>query len=427
MSMIGAANIARETRIQLFLAAAGKGLESEIRTLLLECADEVDVNAEASEENIAIILAARVDVNAKDGNGNSAITLAAMSGHHSIVALLTDCPSVDVNAKTNKGYTAITVAALKGHHSIVAILADCSRVDMNTKNNRGSSAITFAALEGHHSIVAMLADCPRVDVDAKGARGTTAIFAAAWNGYHSTVDLLAEAGAMLGNPFGTKTLQHVVSDTSPEKKAATLAVLIKHGCSSNADIPLPDDFQSKYYFQDGQGKFYKRNVTEQIWINRKELILCLNYVFNWSVENQVKAEVYRTLPSDLTGVGRFVASCFFDVAGGDFGNGIARLITQYCSGFDASKSPFAFRGQPEYGKLPDNYHRCSGCLERKKKGRKSKKPALRDCASCGVVRYCGEECQKNDWERHKENCKLWTEEKEKKMMKEKGNGTKGGS
>jgi hypothetical protein len=49
--------------------------------------------------------------------------------------------------------------------------------------------------------------------------------------------------------------------------------------------------------------------------------------------------------------------------------------------------------------------------------------ALRSCASCGVVSYCGKECQKADWKRHKERCKIWTEEKKKKM-KEQASGKK---
>jgi hypothetical protein len=60
---------------------------------------------------------------------------------------------------------------------------------------------------------------------------------------------------------------------------------------------------------------------------------------------------------------------------------------------------------PEYGKLPDNAQRCRGCLEEKES------KVLGSCASCGVVRYCGRECQKEDWKRHKENCKIWSKEK----------------
>jgi hypothetical protein len=55
-----------------------------------------------------------------------------------------------------------------------------------------------------------------------------------------------------------------------------------------------------------------------------------------------------------------------------------------------SKSPFALRGKVEFGKLPDNAHRCSNCLVKKEI------KALLSCASCGGVRYRGKECQKTD-------------------------------
>jgi hypothetical protein len=133
----------------------------------------------------------------------------------------------------------------------------------------------------------------------------------------------------------------------------------------------------------------------------------LNSVYNWSVQNQDESEYYRTLPSDLTGAGYFVAHICFHVDGGYFANRICRLIVQYYGGFDASKSHFALRGMPEYGKLPDNAQRCSYCQKKKEE---SNVTVLRGCASCGVVHYCGQECQKADWKRHKESCKIWSEE-----------------
>jgi hypothetical protein len=204
-----------------------------------------------------------------------------------------------------------------------------------------------------------------------------------------------------------------VSTPSPEEKVAVRAVLKKHGVIN--DI-IPSGFQSRYYFNDGKGELYLKNVKYQRWINRKELILCLDYLYNWSVANQVEAEVCRTLPPALTNVGTFICRCWFDCAGGGnnnnaaadtLGNGVGRLIMQFYGGFDASKSHFALRGKPAYGKCPDNAARCSGCLEKKES------KALHACSSCGVVRYCGKGCQKTDWKRHKKSCAIWSKEKKK--------------
>ncbi|TKW56577.1 hypothetical protein CTA1_3516 [Colletotrichum tanaceti] len=46
--------------------------------------------------------------------------------------------------------------------------------------------------------------------------------------------------------------------------------------------------------------------------------------------------------------------------------------------------------------------RCAGCgsLEGGDGG------ALKSCTACGVARYCGKECQKEDWKTHKNDCKI---------------------
>ncbi|WQF88417.1 Putative Zinc finger, MYND-type [Colletotrichum destructivum] len=46
--------------------------------------------------------------------------------------------------------------------------------------------------------------------------------------------------------------------------------------------------------------------------------------------------------------------------------------------------------------------RCAGCgsLEGEDGG------ALKSCTACGVARYCGKECQKEDWKTHKNDCKI---------------------
>jgi hypothetical protein len=198
-------------------------------------------------------------------------------------------------------------------------------------------------------------------------------------------------------------------------------MLKKHGVVSHN---VPSNYQSKYYFQDGQGKFYIRNLKYQRWLNHRTLLLSLYRTYQWSLANQIEDDARRTLPHKLSDVGKFICQCWFDVAGGGndmnnmadtIGNGIGRLIMQFYGGFDASKSPFALRGKLEYGKLPDNAPRCSNCLEVKKESK-----ALSSCASCGKVRYCGRVCQKADWKRHKESCKKWSEEKKKMKMKKAG-------
>jgi hypothetical protein len=278
--------------------------------------------------------------------------------------------------------------------------------------------VVLAADPGHASIVRELLEYEVIDVNAANLGVNTAVMLAADKCHDSIVDMLAEAGVILSIHQSQYSLHEIVSTSSkasPEKKAATLAVLKKHGITSSN---VPVGFQSKYYFEDGEGRFYKRNVKYQRWLNRRMLLLALFRTYQWSLANQVEDDARRTLPPSLSKVGRFVCQCWFDCAGGGkdinaaadtLGNRIGRLIMQFYGGFDASKCPFALRGTPEYGKLPDKAHRCSGCLEAKKESKD-----LRSCASCGKVRYRGTVCQKADWKRHKESCKKWSEEKKKK-------------
>jgi hypothetical protein len=341
-------------------------------------------------------------------DGGTTIHVAAQNGQDSIIAQLIACKRCDVNAAgLTDGRTAIHVAAVSGHGSIIAQFIACERCDVNATLTDGQTAIHLAAYKGHVSIIAQFIACERFDVNAAFSDGRTAIHFAASACHASIIDILAEAGAILSSHDSPNSLLSIAngaaSTASPEQKDAVRAILKKHGIN---DIISPG-FQSRYYFNDGKGELYLKNVKYQRWINRKELLLALYRVCKWSLANQVEAEVCRTLPRALTGVGTFICRCWFDCAGGGndinaaadtLGNGIGRLIMQFYGGFDASKSPFALRGKPEYGKCPDNAARCSGCLEKKES------KSLRACASCGVVRYCGKDCQRTDWKRHKKSC-----------------------
>jgi hypothetical protein len=126
------------------------------------------------------------------------------------------------------------------------------------------------------------------------------------------------------------------------------------------------------------------------------------------------------LPPNLSGVGYFVAHCFFDVGGGVFGNGIARLICQFYGGFNESsaKSPFALVGMPEYGKLPDSAQHCSNCRSEVTAGKKyfccGTAVSCKYLRCCGKVGYCSKECQLADWRiGHKMSCERNTKTNEK--------------
>ncbi len=112
----------------------------------------------------------------------------------------------------------------------------------------------------------------------------------------------------------------------------------------------------------------------------------------------------RTLPKDLSELGKFVCHCWFDIGGGTNEkkkknvNGIGRLIMQFYGGFDSSggNNPHALIGMPREGKEAEVVKRCSNCIQ------VMGKKILR---CCGNVTYCSKECQKKDWKsRHKGSC-----------------------
>jgi hypothetical protein len=224
--------------------------------------------------------------------------------------------------------------------------------------------------------------------------GGTALIRAAVNGSADNVHTLATMGTDLSivasQGLTVFNVNKISPGSTPAQKAAIVKVLAKHGVTSAS---IPRHYQSPLYFS---SIYYASNVRTQRWMNRKELLLCLHHVFNWSVENQIEAQVHRTLPSALSGVGRFVAHCFFDVAGGELGNGIARLITEFYGGFDESKSPHALIGVPSYGNVADTVARCSWCIQQPIKN------GLLKC--CGSTRYCSKPCQKAHFQSHKISC-----------------------
>jgi ankyrin repeat protein len=412
-----------------FMMASGEGNYSVV-VRLLGC-ERVEVNAakkdngdnallmavEESHESIVaqLVDCRRVDVNSADYRLLNALTIAATKGNESIVCILINCDRLDVNSADMLKQTALIIAAYDGFEAIACKLIECERVDVNAASLNKQTAIYMAASCGHVSIVAKLIECDRVDLDAPDEIFFSPIMMAANKGFDAVVDMLAEAGAILSSDHSQYSLHGMISvgKASLEQKASVHVVLKKHGVINDN---VPSNFQSKYYFEDGEGEIYIRNVKYQRWLNRRTLLLALYRTYKWSLDNQVLTDARRTLPPDLSGVGKFICQCWFDVAGGGkyesetsdtLGNGIGRLIMQFYGGFDTSKNHFALRGKPEYGKLPDNAARCSNCIE------KMECKALNFCASCGVVRYCSKVCQKADWKRHKRNCKIWAEEKKK--------------
>jgi hypothetical protein len=269
------------------------------------------------DAEVASLLAdASVDVNCVSKHGLSALMIAADKGYAPVVALLLECEKVEVNARRKvSGDTALVFACNGGHQAVVDKFVECERFDVNGVSENRYTALMHYSNCGHGSIVRALLKCERLDLNAANIPGATAIMIAANAGESSIVGALAEAGAILSSDQCEISLHsHAFHSgmASHEPKAATLAMLEKHGIISKY---VPHGFQSKYYFQDGEGKYYTRNVKRQTWLNRRELLLALYRVVKWSLTNQVEADARRTLHPSLSDLGKFICHCWFDCAG----------------------------------------------------------------------------------------------------------------
>ena len=336
---------------------------------------------------------ANVDCDASNDEGQTALFAAANKGQYKAVQMLLSNDKVDCNAKSNDGYSALYTAAYHNRVKVVQMLLDYDKVDCNTKSNDGYYALWTAANQGHDKVVRLLLAHEAVDLEVESFEGYTALTAAADFGYTSIVVMLIEAGADLSyfshrNIFNRNTYQPVV-----------LAELEKHGVTRN-NVPKTVQ-QSKYYFMDGKGEIYLRNVRRQRWMNREPLIMCMHHLYSWSQLNQDENDALRSLPADLSGDGLLIAGCFMHVDGGSFDNGIARLITQFFGGFKSNKSAHALIGAPVFGKRWDGTTRCSHCIKPCKLNKDGHNPLY----CCGRVGYCSKICQIDDFKsRQKKTC-----------------------
>ena len=213
-------------------------------------------------------------------------------------------------------------ASDKGHAEVVSALLQHEEIEVNLVNNYGYSDLILASVRGFTEVVIMLLQREEIEVNLVDNNGVSALFLAVRESEHpEIVAKLDAAGADLSvvSPY----FNGITS-------AEVLAELKKHGVTkSNL---LSSMRQSKFYFNDGAGERYLRNVTRQRWINRAPLVMSMSRIYSWSQVNQDETNIHCTLTIDLKGVGRFVARCLLHVDGSSFDNGIARLITEFYGG-----------------------------------------------------------------------------------------------
>jgi hypothetical protein len=264
----------------------------------------------------------------------------------------------------------------------------------------GAHVLMHAAQwEGMEAVMERIQSVWPGSLNATGKGGLNAIMDSAFGGSADNIRALAIMGADLSLNSGLKSGNVFNLAKVSNMKASILSALAEHGVTSSNILP---GFQSPLYFR---SIYYASHVRTQRWLNRSVLMLCVDKVYKWSLLNQIEDEKYRTLPDDLSTLGRFIAHCWFDVAGGDNkidedkpDNGIARLILSFAAGINVERDG-PLIGMPEFGKNNPTLPKCSSC-----------KSCYADALAgmihcCGAVYYCrGTLCQKNAWKKHEPKC-----------------------
>jgi len=139
---------------------------------LLASYPKVDLNAEDSEMETALLCAVRmerveiakflslfgkINVNAR-GNYGTALSIACEFGSTEIVKHLTSLPHyrIRINDSAHEGKTPLLLASQHGYLEIVQHLVSLPDIDIDRKDNNGASALSLAKANGQSKVVRYL-------------------------------------------------------------------------------------------------------------------------------------------------------------------------------------------------------------------------------------------------------------------------------
>jgi ankyrin repeat protein len=206
---------AQNSNGQTALMLAAKNGHKEVVEVLL-ATGKAEINAQSKNAQTALVLAAengykevaelllatgKVETNdARDKNGLTALTRAALLGEKEVVELLLATGKVEINAQDKYGCTALMQAARWGHKEVVELLLATVKVEINAQDTEGWTALMLAAMRGYQEVVGLLLATGKVEIDAQDYKERTALMWAAEKGHEDVVELLEEyngAGASL--------------------------------------------------------------------------------------------------------------------------------------------------------------------------------------------------------------------------------------
>lgn len=153
----------------------------------------VDINAQDTENNTALIMATRfgqlhvtqlllqipgVNINVKGSLGFTVLMfMPLVTDTEDIVKLLLQ-KTIDINAQNDSGWSTLMYAARNNRPQILKQLLAVTGININAQNNKGDTALMLAALVGHRDIIKILLNTPAIDLNIKNKEGKTALMIA---------------------------------------------------------------------------------------------------------------------------------------------------------------------------------------------------------------------------------------------------------
>ena len=302
------------------------------------------VLAEAHVELVQFLLDAKSDVEAKCIGGLVPLHMAAAKGYLGIVQHLVGKAKADPMARDDGGCTALHLACRDGHVRTVAWLVTVAQVDVEDYNNRlNHTPLCMAAWSDRLDVVRWLVTEGKAEVDAMRQKTGTALHIAAFTGNLTMVQFLVQEGRA---KLECRNLGNNFTALHQAVRSGNLEV-VKCLVAANADV----DATNSLGFTPTMVAMHDGHRAVVRWLVRAgKANTRIESVFGSVAALAANREIDCT-PDELRRAKR-----------------LTRWLARKCSRL--------------------------GCVAR----------GAKKCGRCEIVYYCGGECQRADWPRHRLEC-----------------------
>ena len=325
-----------------------------------------------------LLVKAKADVAATSTEGMTALHAAVLAqAHVELVQFLLDAKS-DVAAKCIGGLMPLHMAAAKGYLGIVQHLVGKAKADPMARDDGGCTALHMACRDGQVRTVAWLVTVAKVDVeDYNNRQNQTPLCLAAWSDRLDVVRWLVTEGE---------------AEVDALRQTAGTAL---HIAALTGNLAMV-----QFLVQEGRAKLECRNLEDNLTPLHQAARRGNLEVVKWLVAASAQVDATTSLGFTPT-----------MVAMHDGHNAVVRWLVRAGKADTRIESVVgsvaAMAANREESCAPDELRRAKrltrwlarkccrlGCVAR----------GAKKCGRCEIVYYCGGECQRADWPRHRLEC-----------------------